>query len=107
MRKTVVLVGGHFRDDLYKMFSECCSKLTEKDISIKCGCMGGLHIETEQCIIHFLSTAQEGVFLRGVCGDICFYIPDALRTYIRCPRDDSTYSGSFIDYICEIEGIKE
>lgn len=106
MYKTVILVGGYSRKDIAMTFSECCSTLNKNQIPIIRGCLVRRYIETKRCIIYFLVTCDIAS-LRGVRGDIGFYIPDGMKRYIRCNRSTDDYSKSFIDYICKIEGIKE
>lgn len=106
MYKTVMLVGGYSQKDIAMMFSECCSALNKNRIPIIRGCLVRHYIETKQCIIRFLATCNIAS-LRGVRGDIGFYIPDSMKHYIRCNRIMDGYSKSFIDYVCKIEGTKE
>lgn len=106
MNKTVIIVGNYTREDLAETFYECCKALNKSGIPIIYSCMARHYIETEQCIIRFVIMSDPSL-LRGIHGDICFYISDTLRSYFYCSQNGDVLGVSFIDYICNIEGRKE
>lgn len=103
---TRILVGMPSYRYLDVELSDCLSELKRKGIPILQVTRTHHTIRTRNCEITFV-TASKYDKLRGLTCDICFYFDNEAKTYFHYKLDGDDRPGTFLDYVYEIEGVKE
>lgn len=103
--KTVVVGAPTYRSATNE-FVDCLIKLRRKNIPIHKATRGDRTIDTDNCRIVFIPTCSIND-IRGYSCDICFGFSKEQQDYFHWSHEPINYNGTLLDYIYEIEGIKE
>lgn len=103
--KTIV-VGVLTRVDAERELARCAIELQRKGIEIRRVLRVLCEIRTNNCNILFREMNSDRVW-RGLLCDASFGITEGAQCLVNRSHAPTNYNGTFLDYVCEVEGMKE
>lgn len=101
-----IVVGAPTCADAVNEYKCCLEEFHKKKILVKKADRIRTRIETSNCIIMFESTNPPDR-LRGLRADAVFGFSKEDQCYYTQSHQATDYNGTFLDYVYEVEGVKE
>lgn len=105
-KKHFILVGTTSWEDAKAEFNCCRYEFERRGVYIHACSFVNTTIETDNCYIRFVNYMYPNS-IRGMKVDICFGFPEELQCCLNTSGKPTDYDGIFLDYVYEVEGIKE
>lgn len=84
----------------------CLDELHRKKIFIRRASFNGAAIDTLNCRIIFVPKNIKSK-VRGLRSDVCFGFSEEEQCLLNASNKPTDYKGTFLEYVYEVEGIKE
>lgn len=101
-----IVVGVPTITDAKGEFLCCLSEFRKKGLFIRGVFRNKTTIDTANCRIIFIPENAE-YEMRGLKSDVCFGFSKEYQSVINWSHRPTDYNGTFLDYVYEVEGIKE
>lgn len=102
----IIVVGAPTRVDAEIELACCAVELERKGIEIRWISRVLCEIRTNNCNILFREMNSDRVW-RGLLCDASFGITEGAQCLVNRSHTPTNYNGTFLDYVYEVEGIKE